>query len=228
LRACQEKRPRRGCLVAREVARHGFLLGGAAAAAQQGYDRRRSRKRQHCRWNKSDLRRVLLYSHTSPRPFASKAGLFYARFRNLGHVARLQECGLKHRDKVKSMKNGHPLVAIVDDEESFRTALGRLITSYGLNIATFESGQTLLDSLPARQPDCVLLDFSMPGLNGMDVLRLLQTAGWKLPVIMVTGRDQPTLRAQCLAAGAMAYFQKPADSAEFLQAIGKAVGGRAS
>jgi len=49
-----------------------------AAAAEEGYDRRRPRKRQHCRWNKSDLRRVLLYSHTSPRPFASKAGLFYA------------------------------------------------------------------------------------------------------------------------------------------------------
>jgi len=117
------------------------------------------------------------------------------------------------------------LVAILDDEESFRTALGRLITSYGLNIATFEPGQTLLDSLPARQPNCVLLDFSMPGLNGMDVLRLLQTAGWKLPVIMVTGRDQPTLRAQCLAAGAMAYLQKPADPAEFLQAIGERLEG---
>ena len=124
------------------------------------------------------------------------------------------------------MKNGRPLIAIVDDEETVRTALGRLISSYGLNIATFDSGQALLDSLPVRQPDCVLLDFSMPVLNGMDVLHLLRTAGWKLPVIMVTGRDQPTLRAECLAAGAIAYFNKAANPAELLQAIREAVGGR--
>jgi FixJ family two-component response regulator len=113
---------------------------------------------------------------------------------------------LKHRDKVKSMKNGHPLVAIVDDDESFRIALRRLIKSHGLNTATFDSGKMFLDSLPGRQPDCVLLDLDMPGLSGMDVLKSLQTAGWKLPVIIVTGNDQPTLRAQCLGAGAMAYF----------------------
>ena len=50
------------------------------------------------------------------------------------------------------MKNGRPLIAIVDDEKTVRTALGRLISSYGLNIATFDSGQALLDSCRFGSP----------------------------------------------------------------------------
>ena len=124
------------------------------------------------------------------------------------------------------MNNELPLVAIVDDDESFRTAIRRLIKSYGLkNIETFDSGKMFLDSLPARRPDCVLLDLNMPGLSGLDVLKSLRIAGWELPVIILTGNDQPMLRAQCMAAGARAYLLKPINQAELLQMIGEAVGG---
>lgn len=122
------------------------------------------------------------------------------------------------------MKNGRPFVAIVDDEQSVRTSLRRLIASSGMDVVTFESGQKFLDSLPVRLPDCVLLDLNMPGLSGTDVLHSLRTAAWELPVLIITGCDEPTLRTQCLAAGASACFQKPVNTAELLQAIGEAVG----
>ncbi len=123
------------------------------------------------------------------------------------------------------MAKGRPLIAVVDDDASVCKALGRLILASDLDVATFASGQMLLDSLAWRRPDCIVLDLHMPGLSGMDVLHALANAGWELPVIMITGRDQGTSRTRCLAAGAQAYLPKPLNQAELLQAIGKALGG---
>jgi CheY-like chemotaxis protein len=53
-------------------------------------------------------------------------------------------------------------------------------------------------------------------------------AGWKVPTIIITGRDEPTSRAQCLAAGALAFLLKPLDPAQFLRSIGEALGGASS
>jgi FixJ family two-component response regulator len=124
------------------------------------------------------------------------------------------------------MANGRPLIAVVDDDDSVCKAVGRVILASDLDVATFTSGQMLLDSLPARRPDCVVLDLHMPGLSGIDVLHALAHAGWELPVIIITGRDQPETRTRCLTAGALAYLPKPLNHAELLQAIGKAIGGR--
>ena len=124
------------------------------------------------------------------------------------------------------MANGRPLIAVVDDDNSVCKAVGRVILASDLDVATFTSGQMLLDSLPARRPDCVVLDLHMPGLSGIDVLHALAHAGWELPVIIITGRDQPETRTRCLTAGALAYLPKPLNHAELLQAIGKAIGGR--
>ena len=124
------------------------------------------------------------------------------------------------------MANGRPLIAVVDDDNSVSKAVGRVILASDLDVATFTSGQMLLNSLPARRPDCVVLDLHMPGLSGIDVLHALAHAGWELPVIIITGRDQPETRTRCLTAGALAYLPKPLNHAELLQAIGKAIGGR--
>jgi len=76
-------------------------------------------------------------------------------------------------------------------------------------VAVYGSGQEFLDSLPSGLPDCVILDFQMPGLTGRDLQRRLTLAQIHLPIIVVTAHDQPTMREQCLADGAVAYLAKP-------------------
>jgi len=101
------------------------------------------------------------------------------------------------------------LVAVVDDEESVRRALSRMLHACLFDVTTYPSGQEFLDSLSTSRPDCVILDFQMPGLTGRDVQRQLALANIHLPIIVVTAHDQPAIREQCLADGAIAYLAKP-------------------
>lgn len=102
-----------------------------------------------------------------------------------------------------------PLIAVVDDEESVRRALARMLNASNYSVDTFSSGQEFLDSLHARRPACVVLDLQMPGMTGRDVQRQLTLLQLRLPIIIVTAHDRPTLREQCLADGAIAYLAKP-------------------
>jgi FixJ family two-component response regulator len=107
------------------------------------------------------------------------------------------------------MVPARPLVAVVDDEESVRRALARMLGASQFDVDVFASGQEFLDSLRTRLPDCLILDYQMPGLTGRDVQRRLTLAQTQVPIIVVTAHDQPALREQCLADGAMAYLAKP-------------------
>ena len=102
-----------------------------------------------------------------------------------------------------------PLLAVVDDEESVRRALARMLSASQFEVDVFASGEEFLDSLRTRLPDCVILDYRMPGLTGRDVQRQLGFAQIRVPIIVVTAHDQPALREQCLADGAVAYLAKP-------------------
>jgi len=102
-----------------------------------------------------------------------------------------------------------PLLAVVDDEESVRRALARMLSASQFEVDVFASGREFLDSLRTRLPDCVILDYQMPGLTGRDVQRQLGLAHIRVPIIVVTAHDQPALREQCLADGAVAYLAKP-------------------
>jgi FixJ family two-component response regulator len=102
-----------------------------------------------------------------------------------------------------------PVIAVVDDEESVRRALARMLSVSSFVARVFASGQEFIDSLADQRPDCVVLDYQMPGLTGRDVQRRLALARISLPIIVVTAHDHPTLREQCLADGAVAYFAKP-------------------
>jgi FixJ family two-component response regulator len=119
----------------------------------------------------------------------------------------------------------HRFVAIVDDDESVRRALRRLLRAFGLEAETFGSGQDFLDSLPARRPDCAIVDLNMPGLNGLDVQRRLADAGLGVPTIIITADDQAETGAKCLAAGAVAYLRKPLEDETLLSVIARATDG---
>lgn len=116
-----------------------------------------------------------------------------------------------------------PLLAVVDDEESVRSALARMLSASHFEVDVFASGQEFLDSLRARLPDCVILDYQMPGLTGRDVQRQLTLAQIRVPIIVVTAHDQPALRERCLADGAVAYLAKPLQREHLVSLVNDAI-----
>jgi len=121
------------------------------------------------------------------------------------------------------MEPARPLVAVVDDEESVRRALARMLGASQFDVDVFASGQEFLDSLRTRLPDCLILDYQMPGLTGRDVQRRLTLAQTQVPIIVVTAHDQPALREQCLADGAVAYVAKPLQRERLVGLIHEAI-----
>jgi len=121
------------------------------------------------------------------------------------------------------MAHLRPLIALVDDEESVRRALARMLSASQFDVDVFATGQEFLDSLRTRLPDCVVLDYQMPGLTGRDVQRQLSLGQIHLPIIVVTAHDQPALREQCLADGAVAYLSKPLQRERLVDLINDAV-----
>jgi FixJ family two-component response regulator len=115
------------------------------------------------------------------------------------------------------------VVAIVDDDAGVRRALRRLVLSLSYHPIGFASGEDFLASLVEATPSCVLMDQHMPNLNGLEVLRRLRSEGWYVPVIIVTGFDQPGLRQECLDAGASDYLVKPLEASAISAAIQLAI-----
>lgn len=124
------------------------------------------------------------------------------------------------------MMDARPLIAVVDDEESVRRALTRMLQASRFDVVSFGSGQDFLDSIATRLPDCVVLDFQMPGLTGREVQRQLTLAHVRVPIVVVTAHDLPAIREQCLADGAVAYLAKPLRRDQLVTVITVAITGR--
>lgn len=118
-----------------------------------------------------------------------------------------------------------PLIAIVDDEESVRRALTRLMVSAGFRARSFSGGKALLASLGADRPNCIVLDLHMPEVSGFELQAQLRASPQPLPVIVITGHDTPESQKRALAAGAVAYLRKPVDDQVLLDAVARAVAG---
>ncbi|PWK65648.1 response regulator [Aminobacter sp. AP02] len=117
------------------------------------------------------------------------------------------------------------VVAIVDDDGAVRRALRRLVLSLSYQSVGYASGEEFLASLLDMVPSCVILDQHMPNLNGLDVLGRMRSEGLAMPVIIITGLDQPGMRAKCIKAGAAAYLVKPLESSVLSTVIEAAIAG---
>ena len=117
------------------------------------------------------------------------------------------------------------LIAVVDDEESVRKALHRLLRSAGFAVETFPSGAEFLLSVKDHEPSCVVLDLHMPQVNGFEVQAALACAGGRVPVVVITGHDSPEAHARVMAQGARGYLRKPVDDLMLLAAINAAIAG---
>lgn len=118
-------------------------------------------------------------------------------------------------------------VYIIDDDESVRRALSRLLRSAGLEPVAFASPDQFAESDVARPDACVIADVRMPGGSGLDLPELLRSIRRELPVIILTAQDTEPTRAAAKRAGAAAFFCKPVDDQALLDAIHWVLSGQA-
>jgi len=111
------------------------------------------------------------------------------------------------------------MVYIVEDDESIRRALKRLLRSTGYHALTFESAEDFIDSAPGGGEGCLILDIRLPGMTGLDLQEKLASQGAKYAVIFMTAHDNPQWRQRAEKAGAVAYLMKPFDEQSLLDAI---------
>ena len=102
-----------------------------------------------------------------------------------------------------------PLIAVIDDDEPFRTALVESLCSLGYRARGFASAEEFFAASGESSCDCVITDVHMPGLSGLDLQRLLVTRDWRVPVIMITARAEPGLEARAVTNGAAFVLMKP-------------------
>ena len=117
------------------------------------------------------------------------------------------------------MKQDRVKVAVVDDDESFACALGRLLRAAGLDAQTYLSAEAFLEAPPLPAPDCLVLDIHLGGMSGLELQRRLREAGNRLPIIFVTAHDAPENRKEAEDGGCAAYFLKPVSRASLVAAI---------
>jgi FixJ family two-component response regulator len=115
-------------------------------------------------------------------------------------------------------------VAIVDDEEPVRKALGRSLRLAQYEVTLFPSGEEFLTSLENQIPDCMILDINMPGISGLDVQRRLRSVSIRIPAICITGAEDEALFREALDAGAAYLLRKPFSTAELLEMIRTVLG----
>jgi two-component system response regulator FixJ len=114
-------------------------------------------------------------------------------------------------------KNG--IIYVVEDDDSVRGAIKRLIRSAGLEAQTFASGGDFLKSKFRDKDACLVSDIRMPGMSGLKLHQKLIERGSMLPVIFITGFDDEETRSQAGKTGAFGYFRKPVDDQALLDAI---------
>jgi FixJ family two-component response regulator len=121
------------------------------------------------------------------------------------------------------MSHGTPIVFVVDDDVSVRESLELLIGSAGLQSQTFASAQEFLSCPRVLAPSCLILDVSLPGLNGLDLQKRIAADRIDMPIIFITGHGDVPMTVQAMKAGAVEFLTKPFDDEVLLDAIRHAI-----
>jgi FixJ family two-component response regulator len=115
------------------------------------------------------------------------------------------------------------VIAIVDDDESVRRSLQRLIRSAGWEVESFASAQEFLDRPSVEMPSCLVLDLQLPGPSGLDLQKRMAETGMQTPIVFLTGHGNIPATVQAMKAGAVEFLTKPVDDQELFTAIEEAI-----
>ena len=119
-----------------------------------------------------------------------------------------------------------PRVILADDHTIVREGIALLIAPEVQLVATVSNGKDLVESVRKLQPEIVVADLTMPGLGGLEAMRMLRREGSPARFVILTVHADPAIAAEAIRAGASGYVVKEAAGEELLQAIRQAAGGR--
>lgn len=118
------------------------------------------------------------------------------------------------------------VISVIDDDESLRLGTASLLRSMGFVAECFESAELFLQSSNIGRFDCVVSDIQMPGLSGIDLVRILAARPQKTSVILVTGRAEQDSVDQAMACGAVCVLKKPFSADLLLDYINRVINDR--
>jgi FixJ family two-component response regulator len=121
------------------------------------------------------------------------------------------------------MPPASPIVFVVDDDISVRESLELLLRHEGLAVETFVSAQEFLARPRASAPSCLILDVSLPGLNGLELQKLIAPDRHDMPIIFITGHGNIPMTVQAMKAGAAEFLTKPFGEEVLLKAVRNAI-----
>ena len=132
---------------------------------------------------------------------------------------------IAHGFEVRSllMSQTPPIVFVVDDDVSVRESLELLLRHEGLEVETFISAQEFLSRPRVAVPSCLVLDYSLPGLNGLELQRRVAQDRHDMPIIFITGHGDVPMTVQAMKAGAVEFLTKPFSDIVLLNAIRNAI-----
>jgi len=110
---------------------------------------------------------------------------------------------------LESMAPASPMVFVVDDDVSVRESLELLIQNEGWQVETFATAHEFLDRRRAVVPSCLILDLSLPGLNGLDLQQRISAERAEMPIIFITGHGDIPTTVRAMKAGAIEFLTKP-------------------
>jgi FixJ family two-component response regulator len=117
-----------------------------------------------------------------------------------------------------------PIIHIVDDDLSFRTAVTRLLRAAKYEVRGYASAAEFLESAPSAELGCILLDLRMPGASGLDLQQSLSRMEERLPIIFLTGHGDIPASVRAMKAGAVDFLTKPVRREALLTAVQEALG----
>ena len=128
-------------------------------------------------------------------------------------------CAVGHESGSSNMPHAAPIVFVVDDDVSVRESLELLIRCEGWQPETFASAQEFLARPRVLAPSCMILDVSLPGLNGLDLQKRIAVDRIEMPIIFITGHGDVPMTVQAMKAGAVEFLTKPFSDEVLLNAI---------
>ena len=122
------------------------------------------------------------------------------------------------------MNISHPVVSVVDDDESVRESLPDLLREFGFAVEAFASAEEVLASDHVGRVQCLILDVAMPGMSGPELQEELARRGHAIPIVFITAQQDESIRPRVLAAGAVACLFKPFTDTALRDAVNAALG----
>jgi two-component system response regulator FixJ len=114
-------------------------------------------------------------------------------------------------------------VVVIEDDDSMREAIARLLDAAGFRCAAYASAEAYLAVSPGEGTGCVVSDLKLPAMSGLDLLAALRARGGRAPLILITAHDAPGLSEEAARRGAAAYLAKPFAGTALLDAIRAAI-----